>query len=108
MKTPMLLEVPKDAPSSKEKIETFKKLMGIETHSCHPYPLPDEQKWLACHRPSALAIAKPYGVKDSASMCEIYAEVARLIDECNADAYGSTERDAIRNLCDKRDIPCWL
>jgi hypothetical protein len=106
MKTPNLLNVPKDSPTRKERIEAFRKLNGIETHDCGGSCDDEYPRWVAAHMPSVYTLG--YGVKDGMSLGECAALVCRLMDEAGYTAYGKTERKAIICLCDNLGIQCDL
>jgi len=107
MKTPNLLNVPKDSPTRKERIESFKKQYDIETHYCEA--LDDEHRpWMACKMDVAKRIRKPYRNSESNSLGAIMADVCRLLEESGTIAEGKTEREAIRQLCANLDMICTL
>lgn len=105
MKTPNLLDVPKDSPTRKERIEDFKKRHGIWTYHCYT---PPEAPWDAMLVPKAAESLKGYGVKPTDEPMEMIAGYCRLLDEWNLLVSGKTEREAIRTLCEHNGIPCEL
>lgn len=100
MKTPNLLDVPKTAPSRKEKLEAFKKQHGIETHYAPGLG------WLAMHLPSARKFG--YGITEESTMFDCEMKVGRLLMEAGVTDTGETEREAVRMVCTNLDIPCPL
>lgn len=107
MKTPNLLDVPKDHPTRKERIGAFKSKHGIKTHNCGTSW--DESKWLAVLFTVAWKQFECYCENsDHPSLCDLIAGAGRLVDEAGLSGYGVTEADAIRNLCEQNKIPCDL
>jgi len=102
MKTPNLLEIPKDSPTRKERIKAFKIENGIETHDAGPPP--SYGRWCA------VLVEKAWN--DFSFYCEdkslfgLMAGAGRLIDESGLSGYGDTEITAIRNLCSENKIHC--
>lgn len=106
-RTPLLLDVPKSAPSLKERIEAFKKAHSIETHSAGVKWRTEEYKpWCACHMPTARTFG--YGVTAESDLFDCISKVCRLLDEAGVIGYGDTEREAIRNACAAVNIHCDL
>ena len=105
MKTPFLLDVPRDRPTRAQRLKAFKKMYQIETHYFAHLDL-DEFPWMACHMPSARKLG--YGVSAQDAMVEILFKVGRLADEAGITDYGKTEREAIRAVCENLGIPCDL
>ena len=95
MKTPLLIEVPKDSPSRKQLLEAWKKANGIWTHYCRNIA---EAPWAALKLQRG-ELRHPWIV---------IAEECRLLEECGRLVGGMTEREAIRKLCQNLDIPCIL
>lgn len=104
MKTPLLLNVPKDRPSRKERINEFKKLHNIVTLKSS-LPRKDEP-WFACLMTSARKFG--YGVTEQSDLFDCVAKVGRLMEESGVLVTGETEADAIRTLCENNKIPCDL
>lgn len=102
MKHPTLIDVPKDSPSKRERLEAFKKLHGIWTHNAGYEPKDEPWSALALNQ-SAVAL-NGYGVKPADSPLDIIAGYCRLLDEWNLLVTGETEREAIRTLCEKNGI----
>lgn len=92
-KTPYLLDVPKMAPSKKERLKQFCAENGIETHNGN-LGLP----WMAAHMLSARKFG--YGVTEKSDLFDCVSKVGRLMDESGITAYGKTEREAVTRLCD--------
>lgn len=105
MKTPFLLDVPKDSPTRREKIQAFKAKHEIQTHSAGKRG-DDLQQWMAGHLPSCRSLG--YGCTPTSDLFECASHVCRLMDEAGYVAYADTEREAIRELCDNLGIPCDL
>lgn len=104
MKTPLLIDVPKTHPSRKERMTAFKTANGIETHN---YGVDAEYMcWTAAHMPSVYTLG--YGVKEGMGLGECASLVYRLMEEAGYCAYGTTEREAIRNVCKNVGIVCTL
>jgi hypothetical protein len=105
-----LLEVPKDAPSHKALIAAFKQRVGIWTHSAHGESSPGWPKWMAMLMPTDGAGKERYS--DHRHYCksdeplEIIAGYCRIMDESGRTGYGHTEKESIRELCSKNEIPC--
>lgn len=106
MKTPNLLDVPKDSPTRKERIEAFKKKHGIWTY--YVAGQPKECPWDAMLVPKAVEALAGYGVKPDTHPIELISGYCRLLDEWNLLVSGKTEREAIRTLCEHNEIPCEL
>lgn len=105
--TPLLLDVPKDSPNHKERIEEFKKRNGIETHSAGvKWRTEDFKPWCACHMPTARKFG--YGVTAESDLFDCISKVGRLLDDSGVLGYGDTEREAVRAVCDAVNIPCDL
>lgn len=104
MRTPTLIDVPKSAPSRRDKLKAFKVQHGIETHDAGKDW--DNGRWLACHMPSARTFG--YGVTEASDLWDCQAKVCRLLDERGVNQYGYTEREAIQRLCARLEIPCNL
>lgn len=107
MRTPNLLKVPKDSPTRKERIESFKKEFDIETHYCKAFE--DEHfPWMACKMDIAKRIRQPYRTSQSESLGAIMADVCRLLEESGVVAEGNTEAESIRQLCANLDMICTI
>jgi len=104
MQTPLLLNAPKSGVSKRTKLRILKKAFGIETWRTPGLECP----WIAVHLPSARRIGKPYGVKPDGNVFDCISKVGRLLDEAGVTTYGTTERDAIRQLCHNVGIPLQL
>lgn len=98
MITPNLLDVPKDSPSRKERLEAFKAKHGVWTHNSH---LPPEgEPWSALLVPKArLAMDEP-----TAEPMKLIAGYCSLLDEMDLLVTGKTQREAIQTLCEKNGI----
>lgn len=103
MKTPLLIDVPKDSPSKAEKIKAFKAQHEIETHDA---PCNGDTRWVAAHMPSCRKLG--YGVTENSTMFECVMHVGRLMDEGGLTGYGKSEIAAVRELCSNLKIPCDL
>lgn len=95
MKTPLLIDVPKMAPTKRERWNAFKERHGIETHYCRGME-PDELPWVALHMPSARKIG--YGITETSSIGECFAHAGELLDQAKITGYGKNERAAIMDL----------
>lgn len=107
MKTPNLLEVPKTAPSRKEKLEAFKKQHGIETYRTPGYT-PADHPWFAIHVPKAREAGKDYGLTRKSTWIECEAKIGSYLEDASITATGETELVAVRTLCSNLEIPCPL
>ena len=121
MKTPNLFDVPKTAPTKREryaanfcnrkaKLAAFKRHHVIATHDDGDPT--NEGRWLAVLLSEARELAG-WGhtherTGDVNELAELFASVGRLIDEAGLSDHGKTEREAIRELCEKNDIPFTL
>jgi hypothetical protein len=103
-RTLTLIDVPKQGVSKRKQLDILKREFGIETWHTPGLECP----WIAVHLPSARRIGKPYGVAPGANCCECMMKVGRLMDEAGATSYGTTEREAIRELCQNVGIPLEL
>lgn len=111
MKHPTLFEVPKDSPSHKERIEAFKKRVGIWTHNAGVKANandPEFSPWMAMLLPKDGEGVERYSdhrcyTKGSDDPFEIIAGYCRIIDAGRV-AYGKTEREAIEILCKENQI----
>ncbi len=96
-------EVPR-GPSRTDKIEAFKKLHGIQTHSNRDTG--DPTRWVAVKIPPRnLANGEPLG---EMSLFDMFHEFGRLLDEGGFTGYGVSQLAAIRDLCAERKIECDL
>lgn len=93
-----LLDVPKSAPSLRQRITAFKKLHGILTFKTSRMKR-EEYPWIA-----VLPVEEDKG-KDIGT---IMAESCRLYDESGYLAEGTGELSAIRTLCQQLEIKCDL
>ena len=103
---PMLLDVPQAerGPSLTDKIEAFKKLHGIQTHSNRDRG--DPGRWVAVKiPPHRLDNGKPL---DGMELFDMFAWFGRLLDEGGWTGYGPSQLAAIRDLCKERGIDCNL
>lgn len=82
---------------SKQPIRDFKKLHGIETHSCPWIQRVDKDKWDAVHVPSIKALG--YEFPENAGIAEYVAKLCLLLDDLGIYVTGKTDADAIRKLC---------
>lgn len=105
MKTPNLIDVPKMAPSRRDRIKAFKELHQIETHHAQ-HMEPKSISWCACHLPTARTFG--YGVTEESDLFDCVAHVGRLLDESGVMSYGGTEAEAIREVCRVVEIECTL
>lgn len=96
MKQAKLIDVPKDAPSAKERIKAFKEQHKILTHNSDSCP---EAPWLAL---------KPRPEDEGKDMFDIITESCRLYDESGWCAEGKTQTEAIKQLCRNLEIKCNL
>jgi len=101
-RTPMLLDVPRDSPTRKQRLSAIKSALMIETHYCRGM---NELAWLAVHMPSALAMGKGYGIKSTDDLFECFSKIGRLLDESGIAQYGRTEREAIHKVCEHLGLP---
>lgn len=108
MKQPALFNVPKDAPSHKERLDAFKVKIGIWTHNLEDDH--SDSKWMAMLLPKSGNGAENYS--DHRCYCdgsddpfEIIAGYCRIMDETGRTANGETEREAVERLCDGLKIP---
>lgn len=92
-----LIEVPKDSPSRKERLDALKKAFGIETCDGGPSLLPN--RWLACHMPRARKFR--YGVHAESDLFDVVSKVGRLLDEAGVTQYGATEREAVGKVLER-------
>lgn len=102
MKTPYLFDVPRTAPSRRDRLKEFKAKHEIETFYSHGVDDP----WLACHMPTARK--NGYGIPFDSTMPVYQAAACELLDQDGVNAYGETEREAIRAVCENLGIPCDL
>lgn len=109
MKTPNLLDVPKDSPTKRERIAAFKKQHGIWTHV-------DKENKIGGHAWDAMAFDKSVEALSGYNLTEgekrepvlLIAGYCRLLEEAGLLVTGNTEIDAIRTLCAKNGIQCPL
>ncbi len=96
-KTPNLLDVPKDRPTRKERLEAFKIKHGIWTHNAGPSLgiLP----WCAVLVPNARRSLKGYSVPAAAHPIDLIAGYGRLLEEWSLMVEGPTEHETISHLC---------
>ena len=108
MKTPNLLDVPKMAPSRRDKLKAFKAKHRIWTHK---FDSGDEFPWDAILLNQSYAAVKAYCKEaDPTQSDEDFAfnllrGACRLMDEAEYAVRGKTERDAIEELCKQNNIP---
>lgn len=107
MKHPVLLDVLKDSPTRKEKLDAFKAKHDIWTH-CASHM---NEKW--CAMAVTLSIQRLFGYSDlkpdeSVKPIDLIARYCRLLDEANLLVNGNTEAEAVRSLCEFNNIPCDL
>lgn len=104
-----LLDVPKDSPSHEERLEAFKKRIGIWTHSGPGESSREFPKWTALLLPTdgegkeRYSDHRPYCKSDDPF--ELIAGYCRILQESERMEYGHTEREAIQNLCQANKIP---
>lgn len=103
MKTPLLINVPKDSPSRKEKLDAFKAKHQIETHNAGPGWGKANHPWSACLMSAAREMGEEYETPVK-NIGDAVAHFCRLLDEAGLLVTGETERDAVRRLCEKNDI----
>jgi hypothetical protein len=101
-RTPLLLDVPRDSPTRKQRLSAVKSALMIETNYCRGLP---ESPWLAVHMPSARALGKGCGIKSTDRLFECCSKIGRLLDESGIAQYGTTEREAIRKVCEHLGLP---
>lgn len=100
MKQLRLMDVPKDSPTHRERLDAIKREFGIETHDSE---WTGEMRWLAAHMPSCRKLG--YGVTETSDLFDCVSKVCRLMDESGCCDYGETEREAIRQLIKNLDLP---
>lgn len=100
MKQPLLLEVPKDAPSRKDRLKSFCAENGIWTYSCGP-EFEDWNKWNAMLMPGNKSdIRVPYqDCFKSNDPMEIIAGYCRVLEETGFLVEGKTEWQTVQLLC---------
>jgi len=104
MKTPNFLEIPKDSPSRKERIESFKRLHGIQTHDAGSEWPRSDLRW--CALLFELAWGHFSGYCKEKSLVGLMAGACRLVDEYGLVGFGDTEIEAIHDLCSQNKIHC--
>ena len=105
MKTPMLLEVPKDSFTHKQRLNQIKSLCQIETHNCKI----EDEPWIAVHMPQAIKLVGPY-VPDGEpkDLFTLFFHGCRLMRDCEVMMTGNTEREAVRKLVGALGLPLTL
>jgi len=101
VKTPNLIDVPKDSPTRKERIEAFKKQHGIQTHDGG---YPGEDRWLATLFDDAW---KRYsGYCKEKTLFGLMEGACRLVEEAGLCSTARSEITAVRELCRMNKISC--
>lgn len=97
MKTPNLIDVPKDSKSRHERLREFKVEHWIWTHKGNSEDYP----WSALAYADALKALSGYGLPESVrnDPMQVIAGYCRLLDDCGLLVIGETERDAVWKLC---------
>lgn len=103
MKHPTLFEVPTDKPSRRQQITAFKREHGIWTHNAGLSR--EEHTWSAMLLEKSREAA---GLHKFADAVEVIATYCGRLDEMRLLVTGTSEVEAIRNLCAYNDIPCDL
>lgn len=98
MNTPLLFDIPKDAPSYAARLTAFKAEHGILTHRARLFAREDHP-WSAM-----LPLERDRG----RDMADIMAESCRIYDEAGRVVTGTGELAAVRTLCENFKIPCPL
>lgn len=98
MRTPLLLDVPKSAPSAHERLQVFKAKHGILTHYA-PHMRGFDDTWLALI---------PFEEDKGRDVGDAMAHNCRLYDEAGRCATAKGELSAVRLLCQQLNIPCDL
>lgn len=106
MKTPNLIDVPKDSPTRKERLQAFKAKHGIQTHCAGPNCERDI-RWLAVLFDESWKRWSVY-CKGDKTLFGLMAGACRLVDESEYSGYGPSELSAIRQLCTLNNIPFQL
>jgi len=101
-KQPFLFDVPKDSPSTKERLHAFMAKHGIETHYAGKALGRENYPWAACLMPRARQFG--YGVTATDDLFECVAKVGRLLEEAGVLVEGQTEREAVEELCRQQHI----
>lgn len=108
-KVAKLIDVPKDSPTRKQRVEAFKKEHGIWTHG-------NKKNGVGDHAWDALSVLHAHAGLDGYGLTEIQrlepmalvSAYCRLLDEWGLLVTGETEVKAIRTLCRNIDLPCDL
>lgn len=103
-KTPNLIDVPKDSPSKRDRLEAFKKLHGVWTHYAAGMSR-EEEPWTALLVPKAKLLVDD---QEAVEPMDLIAGYCDWLDERGVMVYGKTEREAIRTLCERNGIVCDL
>lgn len=103
-----LLEVVRDGPTRKQRMEAFKKAHGIETHYAGKGWLKEDGPWIAICLPQCRKALAEYGATHADNLFDLFAKYCRLMDDWDLIGYGGTEREAIRKLSEINHKPCDL
>lgn len=97
-KQPLLLDVPKDSPTTRERLEMFKSIFNIWTFNSGRCGL--EEPWAAL-----FLNPKP---KHYTHPMEWIAAEAQHLEDIQVLCYGRTEREAVSRVCQAQEIPFGL
>lgn len=101
----LLLDVPKDSPSHKERIDAFKAKIGIWTAAMKGESTREFPKWCAMLLPSNSVGIKYHHYGKTEEPWELISSSCRILEEGGYMTFGHTERDALETLCDENKIP---
>lgn len=101
MKNQLLIEVPKDSPTRKQKLNAFKKAFGIWTH--YAAHMPPDERWIALN----VSTARKFWNEPDMSPWDLISNYCRVLEEQGLLEEGKSERDAIAKICANRGIPFW-
>ena len=100
----LLLDVPKDSPTRKERLKAWKDRNKVWTHSAGNNW--DSGKWVAIAMKQSCDALKGYGVAPDIHPMDLVAGYCRLLDEAGLMMEGDTELGAIEKLCRNVGLPC--
>lgn len=98
LKTPNLFDVPKDRPTRKERLESFKSRHSIYTYGAR------HAGFDALLVPRARGMLSDYDDAATCSPIELISKYCRLLEEANLLVSGDTERGAIKEICRLNNI----